>query len=221
MELELETFGVTQGQEASSPAESEASTSSATKGKKHCDICQRTFSNSTKFQHHYRFAHEGQTFDCDVAGCSKKYSCIGNLNQHKKKIHNIFVKTEKDSSTTSSIPNMDDVDVDLEPATKKKQMFCSLCDKSFTSKSGLSRHMSTCGDVNVKVECVICGAKLTKQFLPNHLSATHPKIDIESFLRCDLCLDVFKDFAQRCEHSCRVKHPTPVKQKLRSSKPKL
>jgi len=181
-----------------------------------CDICQRRFSQQSLLNLHKQQHYSGEAFEClkcpkifTSQSRMKKHLCKHNDNQiieAKSENRLSKIKTEKDIQLKINGTKMMKEKPDKKEETKKnkekiKQNFdCEHCDKKFTQKSHLERHMDKHGDP--QYHCNICGRMFkSKKGLEYHI-----KIHEENFQhKCETCDRAFVTRQKLLMH-IRAKH---------------
>ena len=111
--------------------------------------------------------------------CGKSYSNLRNLNIHYESIHKgkkkfSCLKCKKEFPT----PNALIYHVSKKICSKRPQNVnsefckCDLCNKTFTQKSSLKRHISSVHE-GIKHKCHLCNKMLSRKGLLNHIMTVH------------------------------------------------
>lgn len=149
-----------------------------------CEICGKSFINSTILKYHST-VHTGKSFSCDV--CEKSFTCSSSLVKHKKLVHqrvysSICSHCGKRFTTESTLKDH------ITTHTGKKRFPCDNCKKSFNRYSNLSTHKLTVHKDVPSHSCKICAKRFeTLAKLTEHITTAHRKSERNSYAydQCD------------------------------------
>jgi len=108
-------------------------------------------------------------------------------------------------------------DVDYEPnckIVKKQQLYCTTCNKSFSSRGKLKYHKKRCGQ-SFSLSCNMCDEGFTNNAgLSIHMARKHNVINY----KCDVCNEDFKAKRDLERHKEREKHSGEIENKIHCEK---
>ena len=159
-----------------------------------CHICDKKFSENWSLTQHIRIVHQGaKTHKCDI--CDKSFQYSRNLREHKENVHRETENQDKTTEITESnieksideiiaesakiaknTENLEDIN-EITPKTIKWKFPCHLCNKQFSDKLYLNRHIKIVHEAYVKEnKCVPCGKNfITINLLKEHIHYVHEK----------------------------------------------
>ena len=187
-----------------------------------CDICGKFFVSKGNLMHHIKKLHENgkarqkcetcgiEVFNirshwrihrqrdrptCDV--CGKDFSCIGNLEIHKKQKHSNNLQTFSCDKCDKTFVVARRLKRHIEHYHSDIKEKCKICKKEFKHlKMHMKNHLSPEVDC---VSCEICGKQFTKQkYLLQHSKLHDPNRKVFS---CDVCAKSFKTKFHLQRHS--------------------
>ena len=133
-----------------------------------------------------KFPHPGRPlFSC--LSCDRMFSGIGDLRAHVKQKHTdrSVKKKLQFSMWDYSCDRPSRLKLHEVTHTKVKAFKCTVCDKSFTKKGGLTKHIKSIHTKESKYQCQSCDKIFNlRSNLFRHLKTVHDKI--KSFV-CDQC----------------------------------
>ena len=165
-----------------------------------CSQCNKALGSSSSLLKHIRAVHEGQkAYACDL--CEKKYAYLGELKQHKLKIHGLSLEEQRTQKHNLFIGiketwgDEDDTQDSNEPSSlnnvvvekTEKNFECGYCKIFYKNLENLEEHQEQMhkghsaktivheGDKK-KFSCELCGNLFTaKQSLRAHINNVHEK----------------------------------------------
>ena len=161
-----------------------------------CHICDKKFSENWSLTQHIRVVHQGpKTHKCDI--CDKSFQYSRNLREHKENVHR---KTENEDKTTEITESNIEKSIDeiiaesakiakneteenlevieeITPKTIKWKFPCHLCNKQFSDKLYLNRHIKIVHEAYVKEhKCVPCRKNfISENMFKEHIQNVHEK----------------------------------------------
>ncbi|XP_063545003.1 RE1-silencing transcription factor-like [Cydia strobilella] len=115
-----------------------------------CDICDKEFTR-TKYLFFHKKTHVDKTLSCKF--CHKLFKCNSHVNRHTKRVHTKSVKPNTDAS-----------------------FYCDICNKAFSKKKNLVKHIQIHMILKKEVPCGICNKLFkTNSDVNRHLRRVHMK----------------------------------------------
>lgn len=145
----------------------------------HCQYCRLKFTQNSQFFRHMTSNHELQqqqaTFECN--DCQVVFSKKANLDLHCQTHHQTKSKSKCESCAITFKSRYC-----LRRHLKLKQLMqensCLKCQKKFTSKDGLAKHVRNKHTFkNITYQCDMCALKFkVKESLQSHLNRIHKRL---------------------------------------------
>ena len=143
-----------------------------------CELCGQQFLTKKYANQHKIEVHEEKRFSCDE--CDYKCSALNNLNKHKRSRHS---KNPDDNYTNCEICQKRLTIGSLHSHMKLihhkmgfEESVCEFCEKTFTTKSGLKRHISTVHKLERRFKCEYCEQMFQRSSqLNKHRISLHSK----------------------------------------------
>jgi uncharacterized Zn-finger protein len=166
-----------------------------------CFQCSQNFPTRRDLQRHINSVHYKQCFECPI--CSMKFSRLDNFERHKRNKH-------KDSKNTCNVCDTSFKTRDALVRHLEKEehpiMQCKQCDKSFTRKHDLERHVTSCNpEGHSSLRCELCGTTFTRKSDLDRHSKNRVNIDGTAKYVCDKCNEQLCNRTQFVVH-CQSKH---------------
>ena len=140
-----------------------------------CSKCEMTFTFKSNLVRHMEEVHKKRHYRC--SHCPANYKRGADIDRHVKRKHN-----------GKDIPNIS----------------CNICEKLFTDKSNLRRHIKTIHTEDIKYECSICQKKFNKKCnLDRHINDIHHE---EKKYNCPVCPEKFSRRGNLKRHMELGKH---------------
>ena len=138
-----------------------------------CKICQVNFAKKSVLNRHVAFVHEGKKpFQCDI--CDHEFSENSKLKRHIATIH------ESKKQFKGNKASVHERNKKVKKKTCKKCFHCSICDRNFSLKCAMVRHIESVHERKKRYKCKICDYKCYREAtLRNHIISVHEKIKIE------------------------------------------
>ena len=168
-----------------------------------CHLCEKAYTDKRNLNNHILSVHKKiKNHTCHE--CGKSFAFPSNLKVHMKKFHKIeeFFSQEgnnnkdKKEIMESFMDTNDDTMVSVHEGIKK--FSCHLCEKSFTDKTNMKRHIICVHEGIKQFSCHLCEKAFTKKVsMKRHISSVHEGIKIV----CHLCK---KSFGRKYELKAHV-----------------
>ena len=182
------------------------------KRNKECVDCGRMFPNNTELTSH-RVNKHGDTPGFVCTDCGKAYASAQSLKVHMKSAH----QAEESSSDEEDEDEDEDEggsEAKKPRKTKKKKIKkeqerhqCEFCEKQFTQKNGLDRHLEAKHGKGDPIPCTVCGVMQKGKYSNwNHMHTQHnpDKINIP----CEICGKIFQSMQNKLRHVRTVHEKT-------------
>lgn len=181
-----------------------------------CDVCNRKFLTAKDIKRHKLMKHQNEAFICDL--CGHGYGDLYHIRLH---IQNHIAADVRNSQDPSRVLDCSIcgkhfnyprsvVRHILSVHEKVKDFECEYCDKRFSDKGDLNKHMKRFHeDRNFGKFCKYC--KVTVEDMKDHFEQLHADLQ---FI-CDVCHIRFKTASSLSYH--KQKHETKVKPKFKCS----
>ena len=169
------------------------------KNKSHkCGICDKSFTQSGTLNRHMKNTHgEEKKYECGQ--CPSRYARREDLERHLQKGKHIITEGSSSKSVQKEDNSKWDEDSYDEADELDKKFICSICDKTFVTKSNLSRHVQQIHN-NESVPCTKCCKVFSrKDELRDHLNAIHGVGGSKS-LKCSSCGKTFTNSSHYRRH---------------------
>lgn len=147
-----------------------------------CHLCNKTLTLERGLQLRMNSVHSGLRFQCPIATCSKKFTRMGHLNQHRNAVH-----------------------------TKKNVFECTKCAYKYYYKSALTQHLANKHGRRTTYSCYLCqntfsfNYNLQQQMRSVHLGLRPFQCPIPKYLKkftgkCNMTrhTDARKKYAFKC-----------------------
>ena len=137
-----------------------------------CSRCDKKFSCRSQLSRHMRY-HTGELkYQCEI--CQKRFMMRENLLSHLYNTHSEVKEFKPYSCSICGKPckTTEDLKIHERRHTGKKFFACKLCDKAYTSRGGLLKHLDT--HTGIQYLCEVCGKSFSqKGYLSGHIKAKH------------------------------------------------
>ncbi len=141
---------------------------------------------------------------CDL--CDKIFARRDSLTRHKKHIHSNGGKAYKCDDCSFECHNKAKLKVHSSSVHLKLKHPCDHCDKAFSRRQNLRRHVKFYHEKNDTFKCDVCSQRFSERaYLKMHISSVHLKIQHP----CDLCDKKFSALQHLVRHrKNKHKHKT-------------
>ena len=118
-----------------------------------CEICGKSFNQSSNLKNHIETTHEVSKNQCDL--CGKFYATERKLKLHKQDLHNKVIKCDNCDKLFGSRTRLNfHVSYSHD---KSKPFGCTVCFKRFNFKKTLDQHVARVHETNSCSSCPYCG----------------------------------------------------------------
>ena len=151
-----------------------------------CETCNKELLSSYLLKLHILSVHEGKkAFKCDL--CQKDFTSLTHLNTHKKCLHmdEDVVRCFECETCKKKFKTNGNLTLHREIHQSIKYG-CKQCELSFSTKSGLRRHVQT-EHLKQVYKCEVCYIPLRdKEYLKKHMKTLHSET-VRETIKCELC----------------------------------
>ncbi len=121
-----------------------------------CEFCARRFDTNASLRRH-RIAHTfARPYACDVDGCEKKFSLKGNMQTHKRTVHERVPGNYRCEQCDRACGTLYQLNIHRRIHTGDRPFACTDCAAKFSQKSGLQTHFRTMHTLERPYACAHC-----------------------------------------------------------------
>ena len=176
-----------------------------------CDICDKTYSNKYNLKRHTQIVHQNvRNKMCQ--SCGKCYDKLRDVVQHERKC----IGCEKCGTACKTLAELQEHNKDCSGSSyirskKIKTDICLFCQKLFSSKTKLRRHIKNLHEKNnneegihvqkkLRERCNFCERTFKRhQNMKRHVESVHSKKSTPK-VNCQLCVETFENDHKLNEH---------------------